>query len=169
MIYQNIINNPVYKALFKTLMVLSIMFYGGSYLLGMSEFSRAEIMTRVIKLSLLMLFLSPGGWVWFQNIFVSLFEYGSDYLTLLMISAFESDTVIKDISNNKYFDPALLFSSIDKMIALLSPTVFYKITALFFSSLYGYFYLLIIFLRNHRIFLRCNKSVIVVFECKIIY
>ncbi len=167
MIYQNIINNPVYKALFKTLMVLSIMFYGGSYLLGMSEFSRAEIMTRVIKLSLLMLFLSPGGWVWFQNIFVSLFEYGSDYLTLLMISAFESDTVIKDISNNKYFDPALLFSSIDKMIALLSPTVFYKITALFFSSLYGYFYLLIIFYAITEYFYAAIKVLLLYLSAKL--
>ncbi|MDA7705154.1 type IV secretion system protein [Rickettsiales bacterium] len=143
-VYVNIINNDIYKILFKTLMVLALMFYGGSYLMGMSEFSRAEIMTRVIKIGFLMLLLSPSGWFWFQNIFVSFFEKGADYLSILMISSFESDEVVNNALNSKYFDPALLFASVDKMISLLSLTVFYKVSALFFSSIFGWLYLLII-------------------------
>lgn len=166
-VYQHIINNSLYKTLFKTLMVLSIMFYGGSYLMGMSEFSRAQIMTRVIKLSILMLFLTPGGWFWFQNIFVSFFEYGANYLTLLMISTFESDQVIQTASGGKYFDPALLFSSIDKMIGLLSPVVLYKVTALFFSSIFGYFYVLIIFYATMTYFQVAFKVVLLYLSAKL--
>jgi type IV secretory pathway VirB6-like protein len=121
------------------------MFYGGSYLMGISQFSNAEIMTRIVKIGVLFLFLTPGGWLWFQNIFVEFFEKGADYLSILMISSFESDSVVNKALNDKYFDPALLFSSIDKMISLFSLTVFYKLSALFFSSMFGWLYLLIIF------------------------
>ena len=94
-VYQNMVNNELFKNLLKILMVVALSFYGGSYLMGMSEFSRTEIMSRVIKIAVVSLFLSPNGWIWFQNIFVNFFEKGGDYLSLLMLSAFESDEVIK--------------------------------------------------------------------------
>lgn len=144
-VYQNMINNELFKTLLKTLMVVALSFYGGSYLMGMSEFSRTEIMSRVIRIAVISLFLSPNGWVWFQNIFVNFFEKGGDYLSLLMLSAFESDDVIRDSLDNNYFDPSILFSSFDKIISLFSLTMFYKITALFFTGITGWFYMLIIY------------------------
>jgi type IV secretory pathway VirB6-like protein len=144
-VYQNIINNELFKTLLKTLMVVALSFYGGSYLMGMSEFSRTEIMSRVIRIAVVSLFLSPNGWVWFQNIFVNFFEKGGDYLSLLMLSAFESDELIRNSLNNNYFDPSILFSSFDKIISLFSLTMFYKITALFFTGITGWFYMLIIY------------------------
>lgn len=144
--YNAIINNPIYQTLLKTLMVLSMMFYGLSYFVGMSEFKGAEIISKVMKIAVLLLFLSPTGWSWFQDIFVGLFEGGTNYLTLLMVSAFESNQVIDAAGSNANFDPALLFSSMDKMIMLLfSVKLHYKISALFFSNIFGWLYLLIIY------------------------
>jgi type IV secretory pathway VirB6-like protein len=152
-VYQNMVNNELFKNLLKILMVVALSFYGGSYLMGMSEFSRTEIMSRIIRIAVISLFLSPNGWIWFQNIFVNFFEKGGDYLTLLMISAFESDELIKQSLNNNYFDPSILFSSFDKIISLFSLTMFYKITALFFTGITGWLYMLLIYWAIMRYFI----------------
>jgi len=165
--YNNVINNDLYAILFKTLMVIALMFYGGSYLMGMSEFSKSEIMTKMVKLSIILLFLSPGGWHWFQNIFVSFFESGADYLSLLMVSAFESEEVVENARDSVIFDPTLLFASFDRMIALLSPVIFYKVTALFFSSIFGWLYLLIIFFAGLMYFQTAIKVMLLYLSAKL--
>jgi hypothetical protein len=84
-----------------------------------------------------------------------------------MISAFESDELIKQSLNNNYFDPSILFSSFDKIISLFSLTMFYKITALFFTGITGWLYMLLIYWAIMRYFTIVFKVVTLYLSAKL--
>ncbi|MDA0902062.1 MAG: type IV secretion system protein, partial [Proteobacteria bacterium] len=147
-IYKLLVNDPTYKLILQLCFITMITFYGVGYLMGVSEFSQSEILTRVIKISIIYLFVSPDGWIWFEKIFVQIFKDSTDYLAFIMASAFDNSTEIQNaIANQDFYDKSILFASVDDVLGLfLSTAVQKKISALLFASIFGWAYVYIIYL-----------------------
>lgn len=147
-VYKAVIDNPKFKAIVQIIIILMITFYGVGYLMGVSEFSQGEIITRIIKIAVVYLFVSPEGWDWFNQIFVNFFKNGTDYVTFIMASAFDRSPEIQNaIANQDFHDKSILFSGIDKVFGMFfSSAVQKKISALLFASIFGWLYLIIIYL-----------------------
>jgi len=147
-VYTSIVNDGRFQLIVQTLLIMMITFYGVGYLMGVSEFSQSEIISRVIKIGLIYLFISPEGWVWFDKLFVNFFKHGTDYVTFLMASSFDRSTELQNaIATNSFYDKSILFSGIDKVFGMFfSSAVQKKISALLFASIFGWAYLYIIYL-----------------------
>ncbi len=147
-IYKGIIGDSRFQAILQIMLVAMITFYGLGYLMGVSEFSQSEILSRLIKIGVIYLFISPSGWYWFNQLFVNGFKHGTDYITFLMASAFDRSNELQTaISSNNFTDKSILFSGIDKVFGLFfSSAVQKKVSALLFASIFGWAYLYIIYL-----------------------
>ncbi len=147
-VYVSIVNDGRFQLIVQTLLILMITFYGVGYLMGVSEFSQSEIISRIIKIGVIYLFISPDGWVWFDKFFVNFFKNGTDYVTFLMASSFDRSTELQNaIATNSFYDKSILFSGIDKVFGMFfSSAVQKKISALLFASIFGWAYLYIIYL-----------------------
>ena len=145
-IYKLLITDPRYKAILTVSLVVMITFWGVGYLLGVSELNQTEIITRVFKIAFVYLMVGETGWEWFQMFFVSFFKEGTDYLSFMMAASFdESPELAAAIGSGNLYDKSVLFTSIDSVFNLFfSSAVQKKIYALFFASIFGWAYCLII-------------------------
>ncbi|MCE3255881.1 MAG: TrbL/VirB6 plasmid conjugal transfer protein [Rickettsiaceae bacterium] len=147
-IYTSTVGDPRFQAIVEILIILMISFYGLGYLMGVSEFSQTEILTRIIKIGIVYLFISPTGWYWFERIFVSFFKDGTNYVTFLMASSFDQSAELQNaIALGDFSDKSILFGSVDKVFGMFfSSAVQKKISAFLFASIFGWAYLYIIYL-----------------------
>jgi len=144
-VYKYIISNPSFQVVLKMSLILFVAFYGLFYVMGLSEFSYGEVITRIVKIGLVYMFLGARGWEWFQLIFVEFFKDGVNYLTFSMASSFD-DSVGVAIKANQFYDKSILFKPIDKVIDLfISPIVQKKISALFFEGWVGWIFFLLVY------------------------
>ncbi len=144
-VYKYLINNSSFQLILKMSLILFVAFYGLFYMMGLSEFSYGELITRIVKIGLVYMFLGARGWEWFQLIFVEFFKEGVNYLTFSMASSFD-DSVGVAIKSNQLYDKSILFRPIDKVIDLfISPTVQKKISALFFEGWVGWIFFLLVY------------------------
>lgn len=145
-IYKLLIADPRYQAILTVSLVVMITFWGVGYLLGVSELNHTEIITRVFKIGFIYLMVGVTGWEWFKMFFVAFFKEGTDYLSFMMASSFdESPELTSAIESGNLYDKSVLFSSVDNVFNLFfSPAVQKKIYALFFASIFGWAYCLII-------------------------
>ena len=144
-VYKYIISNPSFQVILKMSLILFVAFYGLFYVMGLSEFSYGEVITRIVKIGLVYMFLGARGWEWFQLIFVEFFKDGVNYLTFSMASSFD-DSVGVAIKSNQFYDKSILFRPIDKVIDLfISPIVQKKISALFFEGWVGWIFFLLVY------------------------
>lgn len=147
-IYKLLVADPRYKAILTMSLVMMFTFYGFGYLLGVSELNHSEIITRIIKIGLIYLFIGETGWDYFNKIVVKFFKDSTDYLAFLMASSFDdSPDLTNAIANNTFYDKSILFSGVDKVFSLFfSSVVQKKVSALFFASIFGWAYLIIIYM-----------------------
>lgn len=147
-IYTLVVSDSRYQAILSMSLALMIMFYGVTYLMGITEMNSSDLINRAIKIGLIYLFASPNGWYWFNTFAVKWFKDGTDYLSFIMASSFDTSPALqKAISLNEYYDKSVLFSSVDKVFGMFfSPVVQKKISALLFASIFGIIYLWIIYL-----------------------
>jgi type IV secretory pathway VirB6-like protein len=147
-VYKQIINDSRFQSIVQLMVILMITFYGVGYLMGVSEFSQSEIISRIIKIGIVYLFISPEGWFWFDKFFVTFFKDGTDQLTFLMASAFDQSAELSiAIEEGDYSNKSVLFGGIDKVFGMFfSSAVQNKVAALFFASIFGIVYLYIIYL-----------------------
>jgi len=144
-VYKYIISNPSFQIILKMSLILFVAFYGLFYVMGLSEFSYGELITRIVKIGLVYMFLGARGWEWFQFIFVEFFKDGVNYLTFSMASSFD-DSVGVAIKSNQFYDKSILFKPIDRVIDLfISPIVQKKISALFFEGWVGWIFFLLVY------------------------
>jgi type IV secretory pathway VirB6-like protein len=147
-VYREIVGDGRFQLIVQMLVIVMITFFGVGYLMGVSEFSQSEIISRIIKIGVIYLFISPEGWAWFDKLFVNFFKHGTDYVTFLMASSFDRSTELQNaIATNSFYDKSILFSGIDKVFGMFfSSAVQKKISALLFASIFGWAYLYIIYL-----------------------
>ena len=137
-IYRLLIDDPRYQAILNMSLIVMLTFYGLTYLMGINEAGISDIISRIIKISIIYLFVGPTGWEWFNKIVVQFFKNGTDYLSFLMASSFEdSPELTSAIGNFDFYDKSILFGSVDKVFNLLfASAVQNKMSALLFSSIF---------------------------------
>ncbi|MDX2082804.1 MAG: type IV secretion system protein [Rickettsiales bacterium] len=146
-IYNLVVQDVRYQAILSMCLVLMLVFYGLTYLMGIASLSSTDLINRCIKIAVVYFFASPDGWYWFNLIVVKWFKNGTDYLAFMMASSFDnSPSLDQAISTGNYYDKSVLFSSVDKVFGLFfSQVVQKKISALLFASIFGWVYLIIIY------------------------
>ena len=146
-IYNLIINDSRYKAILSISLVLMFSFYGFGYLIGVTESGIGDLIQKMIKIGLIYLFVGPEGWTWFNELFVKFFKNGTDYISFLMASSFDtSPELTYALEHHDFYDKSILFSSVDKVFGIFfSSTVQKKISALLFASIFGWLYMIIIY------------------------
>lgn len=145
--YKSVINDRSYKIIVKTCFALMFSFYGLYFLLGMAEFTQEDLIKKAIKISFIYLMIGTDGWEFYNRFFVRFFKEGIDYLTFSIAAAFSDDDAINDaVMQNKLYDKTILFDSINSSLRLLiSDKLTARVWGVFFSSLAGPIYLILIF------------------------
>ncbi|MBP7710444.1 MAG: type IV secretion system protein [Rickettsiales bacterium] len=145
-VYRALISDTRYKAIVSMCIIVMFTFYGVGFLMGVSELNHSELINRIVKISLIYLFIGETGWDWFNLIVVKFFKNSVDYLAFMMASSFDSSPAIQTaIDSGNYYDKSVLFASVDQVFNLLfSDVVWKKIQALLFASIFGWLYLAII-------------------------
>ena len=146
-IYKSLISNPKYKLILKLSLSIFVMFYGLGYLMGVSELSQAEVVTRIFKIGFIYIFVGENGWLWFKEIFVNIFKEGVIQASFLMASSFDNSLQLETaINTGNYQNTALLFGSVDKVISILfSSAINKKIWAFLFTGIFGWAYVLVFY------------------------
>jgi len=149
-IYKVILNSNNFSNAVRISTILMVMFYGLTYLMGVSKLNQVEMANRIFKIGILGLFLDPqSGWLWFNNLIIQPFNNGADYLSFLFASVLESSEskdLITALNNGDYSNKSLLFSTTNDIINLfLQDETWKKVGALFFFDLFGPIYALGIF------------------------
>ena len=70
--------------------VLYIAFFGMAFLMGVVELSKKELMMRILKIGLVMMFTSPTAWQMYNSYVVLFFKNGMDSITTMMIDSYSS-------------------------------------------------------------------------------
>lgn len=151
--YKSIVQDSGFALVVQMSLVLYITMFGAAHLFGVVEISnKKEIMNRVLKISLIIFFVSEGSWYFYEKIVVSFFKDSMDYVVAMMMdiqdAKFDATTMVKiaqmdrasDISN------ATRFSYVDLIIRnLMSSATSKKIFGLFLNSIFGIIYIPIIY------------------------
>jgi type IV secretory pathway VirB6-like protein len=170
-IYSSIINTTFYKNILQMTIILLITFYGLGYLIGINEMKHSEIVKILLKIGIVYVFTSPKlGWAWFETFFIKFFVDSVDMLTFLTAQIFEnSQELASKLANNDFSNKGILFLSVDKVLdTLVTSAVQNKITALIFSSIWGWVYFLIMLHSILLYFYAIANSVLLYITCQII-
>jgi len=150
--YKAIVQDSYFGATLQICLSLYIAFFGFATLIGIVEITKKELLSRLVKLSLVIFFTTPTSWYWYNQLIVMFFKEGMDVI-ITMFSDFvnaniqESNPIriAQSISTNPD-GGASRFSYIDTMIkTLYSSNVAKKIWGLFFQSFFGFIYILAIY------------------------
>ena len=122
---------------------------------GLNE-GTSDIIMRVVKIGLVLFFVSDQGWEMFDRFVVSIFKDGVNQITYMMATSFDDSPELRSaIASGYYGDKHVLFQSSDKVVGLLFKDVeAEKILALLFSGLFGRVYILIITILSLLTFLQ---------------
>lgn len=147
-VYSLLIADYKYQLLLSVALGVMVTFYGLGTLMGVSELTHSELLTRLLKIGIIYLFVSPDGWAYFNEFFVAFFKDGTDYLAFMMASSFDnSESISSAIADGDYYDKSILFESVDAVFGMFfSDAVQKKISALLFADIFGVVYLWIIYL-----------------------
>jgi len=146
-LYKGLVTSPSYQAIIKLSLILMLTFYGFSYLLGLTSFTQSEMLSRLLKIGFIYLMIGENGWEIYNATFVKFFKAGVDYLVFSVAGAFEGSNTLKSyIATGNFYDKSILFAGVDKNLMLIfSSQVIAKILGLLFVSLFGVFYVYLIF------------------------
>ncbi len=155
--YKSIVQDSGFILFLQVLLSLYIAFYGMAVLLGIAEVSRKELINRLLKISLVILFTTASSWSLYRDVVVGFFYDGMNYCISLLTSLSDKtfnnqSTTLKilideytsaDVSNTN----STRFSYIDTLITMLfSEAASAKIFGLILNSLFGILYIPIIYL-----------------------
>ncbi len=156
-IIQTMFNQIVLDSGFSTIvqMALSfyILFYGVSVLIGLADVTKKELMTRMLKIALVMFFTSASSWYWYDKIVVTFFKDGMDSVITMFMNFSDqnldptSGIVTAQMDRASSNSNATRFSYADLIIRnLLSIASAKKIFGLFFGvPIFGPIYIAAIY------------------------
>lgn len=146
-VYVKIVHNDVFIVLVKLLSMLFVVFYTGSYVMGLSDMKQKDLMGMIIKIGVVYLLISPDSWYWYKSFFVDPMKDGINYITFLMASTFDRDPeILSAINNYDFSDKSMLFKSSDRMFKILfEDTIHKKILGIIFNNFFGFIYVVIIY------------------------
>ena len=142
--YQSIVQDTNFIRVVQISLGLYIALFGAAHMFGLTEWSKQEVMSRILKIALIIFFTSPTSWYFYNKIIVGFFKDSMDYVVAMMMSLSDSNidptsmTVISQMDRAANTSNATRFSYIDVMIKkLLSVATAKKVFGLFFGTYYG--------------------------------
>ncbi|WDM84991.1 type IV secretion system protein [Ehrlichia sp. JZT12] len=136
-LFERIVGNPVFKNFVFSVLTLFLIFGSLAYIFGMVQSPFGDVIVRILKVSLIMLLISPSSWDFFYNHLLRLFIHGTDQI-IAMIN-----------SHSTSYKPETPFAFMDDMIVnkVFSPLIWkVKIRALIianFGSIFAAFVIII--------------------------
>jgi len=142
--YKSIVQDTNFIRVVQISLGLYIALFGAAHMFGLTEWSKQEVMSRILKIALIIFFTSPTSWYFYNKIIVGFFKDSMDYVVAMMMSLSDSNidptsmTVISQMDRAADTSNATRFSYIDVMIKkLLSVATAKKVFGLFFGTYYG--------------------------------
>lgn len=139
--YNSIVHDSGFAKMMQILLSLYIAIYGFATLIGVAELNKKELLSRVVKISLVMLFTSKDSWNMYNDLVVRFFKDGMDYVVSMMMSISDSNvtpsSMILTAQEDRVasYSNATRFSYVDLMIKkMLSAAVAKKVFGLFFGT-----------------------------------
>ncbi len=151
--YKAIVQDTGFALAVQVSLALYIALFGAAHLFGVVEISsKKEIMSRVLKISLIVFFISEGSWYFYNSIVVSFFKDSMDYVVGMMMdlqdAKFDATSMVKIAQMDRAVDVSnsTRFSYVDLIIKnLMSEATTKKIFGLFFTTIFGTIYIAAIY------------------------
>jgi type IV secretory pathway VirB6-like protein len=145
--YSRVILDSQFHAVVRILLTLMMTFLGLYHLIGMSEITSKEMLTRITKIGIIYLFIGETGWFYYNRFIVQFFVRGADYLSYAVAGAFEETPgLTREFTKGIFLDKTVLFGATDRNLALIfSAEVNYKILGLLFTSYLGWLYVILLY------------------------
>lgn len=151
--YNAIVHDSAFILSLRVALILYVTIYGLFNLLGLAEINKKELMSRMFKIGLIILFTSEDSWYFYNKFVVQFFKDGMDYVVASIMdlsdSFVESTSMVKvaQMDRNNDLSNATRFSYVDIIIKkLLSDAVTKKIFSLFFGEVFfGIIYIIAIY------------------------
>ncbi|MBT4989620.1 MAG: hypothetical protein HOM96_03695 [Rickettsiales bacterium] len=130
-VFANLVGEGSYfQAILKIVVTLYISFMGLMFVAGLSNISQGELVSRLIRIGIVYMFVSPGGWEFFYTYIIQFFEGGAEDLaelfTYAMVPEFENED-LGVMSSFVVFDYFFYY--------LLQEVILIKLVAILFSPL----------------------------------
>ncbi len=152
--YKSIVQDSGFVTIVNVVLCLYVTFFGFAVLMGTVEISRKEMMMRLLKIGVVVMFTNFSGWNLYNDIVVKFFYDSMNYVIGIFsdlsdrsLNSGDSTLILnarmdRAASNSN----ATRFSFIDSVITmLLSESATAKIFGLFFVNLFGFAYIVIIY------------------------
>lgn len=168
-IYKALVQDSTIILIIRLCLILYIAIFGIGILAGVVEISKKEIMNRIMKVSLVIFFTTGTSWYWYDQIVVGFFKDSMDSIISMFMGLGEKiygdDTSMVKISQmlrEESASNATRFSYVDLVMKkLFSMAVTKKIWGLFFSSLFGLLYIVVIyFLIGYFVYISATAALI---------
>jgi type IV secretory pathway VirB6-like protein len=88
--YKAVLNDRVVKVVVQIGFVIYVAFFGVGFFLGLVELNRKEIMMRLIKIGLVLLFTNPTAWEFYNRIVVGFFKDGMNSVCNMIVGIYTS-------------------------------------------------------------------------------
>lgn len=133
-LYKGVVNNYNFIQGLRAALVLYMVFYGFSIMIGTIKEHKKDAAMRIIKFALVVQVISPDSWDFFYNNLFSLFVNGITEIAGLLMSPFSN------------YDPASPWYSMDELLSkIFSISTFRKIGSTLFSNGSGILFLIILY------------------------
>ena len=149
--YNKIVADSAFINIVQLLITFYIIIFGVAIIMGVAQVSGNDAVARIVKLGLIMLFISPGSWHIYNQYIVGLFKNGMDSVIKLFSDIadgiYDESSLIHVAKANREvaYSNSTRFSFIDYLISkLFSESVARKIGGLFFGYSLGFFYVILI-------------------------
>lgn len=80
-IYQNLVAESGFQTYVRTLLLLYIIIYGITFLMGLAQITQKELMMRAFKIAIVIQLISPNSWSFFNDYFFQFFTQGIGEIT----------------------------------------------------------------------------------------
>lgn len=80
-IFQNLVNESAFQSYIKALLLLYIVIYGITFLMGLVQISQKDLMMRVFKIAVIIQLINPNAWDFFDQNFFQFFSQGIGEIT----------------------------------------------------------------------------------------
>ena len=137
-IFNTVIEDPKIINTIRGLLIFYIAYTGLSYMVGFAKTTQQEAMKRILKVSLIVILISPNSWAFFNTYLFSFFLNGGMELTYDIVQPLMSGPTVNVETATHAELVKAVFSMYDQIFhQLFNPAIWTKIWSLVCTSLVG--------------------------------
>ena len=127
LLYSKLTSNLTLKNIAMSMLTLYIMLYGIYYLAGATQIKTSDLVTRIIKITIIVILFSPNSWNFFNNHLFKIFTQGTNYLIINVIGTNTHNNIFGflDVIFNKYVNPYLWANLLVELFQLTNGLAFF--------------------------------------------